>query len=66
MRVFNKSDKVLLYDAAKANSHLGKFLPRWLGLFIIAQRVAQDVYKLKTMEGRPLDTPHIALLLKRS
>ncbi|CAG8787467.1 1162_t:CDS:2, partial [Dentiscutata erythropus] len=48
-------DKVLLYDAAKANSHSGKLLSQWLGPFIIAQRVAQDVYKLKTMEERPLD-----------
>lgn len=64
-RIFQKGDKVLLYDAAQVGRHTGKFLPRWIGPFIIHTRVAPDVYKLRTIDNQVLDVPQNAYLLKK-
>ena len=64
-RMFKKNKQVLCYDAAHDKYFMGKFLPKWKGSYFIHNKVAQDVYKLHTMEGQILETPINAYLLKK-
>jgi len=63
--IFQKEDKVLLYDAMRDKHYSGKLLPKWKGPYFIHNRVAPDVYQLRTLEGNILETPINTLLLKR-
>ena len=63
--IFQKEDKVLLYDAMRDKHYSGKLLPKWKGPYFIHHRVAPDVYQLRTLEGNILETPINTLLLKR-
>ncbi|CAG8531487.1 3229_t:CDS:2, partial [Ambispora leptoticha] len=65
VRTFNMGDKVLLFDAAQLGRHTGKLSPKWLGPYIVHARVAQDVYKLRTLENQILEAPRNAFILKR-
>ncbi|CAG8778341.1 4087_t:CDS:1, partial [Ambispora leptoticha] len=45
-------DKVLLYRASKKYNRSVKLEPKWDGPFYVYQILKQDVYKLRTIEGR--------------
>jgi hypothetical protein len=55
----------LCYDATRDKHFTGKFLPKWKGPYFIHAKIAQDVYKLRTMDGQILETPINAYLLKK-
>src|SRR5260363_345389 len=64
-RLFEKEEQVLCYDAAGDKHFTGKLLLKWKGPYFIYSKVAQDVYKLRTMDGQILETPINAYLLKK-
>ena len=64
-KMFKKEEQVLCYDAARDKYFIGKFLPKWKGHYFIYHKIAQDIYKLRTMEGQILETPINAYLLKK-
>jgi hypothetical protein len=57
-------DKVLMYDAARDKHFTGKLKPKWKGPFYIHDTLPNDVYKLRTMEGKVLAAPINLFLLK--
>jgi hypothetical protein len=63
--VYEIGDKVLVYDAAKHTSHTGKLNNKWKGPFYIHDRPYQGVYKLRTIDGKVLQTPLNGSLLKK-
>ena len=64
-KLFEKEEQVLSYDATRDKHYTGKFLSKWKGPYFIHAKIAQDVYKLRTMEGQILDTLINAYLLKK-
>jgi hypothetical protein len=58
-------DKILVYDAAKHTSHTGKLNPKWKGPYYIHDCLHQGVYKLRTLDGKVLQTPLNGSLLKK-
>jgi hypothetical protein len=58
-------DKVLIYDAAKHTSHTGKLNPKWKGPYYIHDCLHKGVYKLRTLDGKVLQTPLNGSLLKK-
>ena len=63
--MFTKKEQVLYYDAARDKYFTGKFLLKWKGLYFIHNKVAQDIYKLRTIEGQILETLINTYLLKK-
>ena len=63
---YNIGDKVLYFEAAKAQSKSGKLDPKWKGPYYIYSVLPNDAYKLRTAdnEGRVLATPVNGNLLK--
>ncbi|CAG8728605.1 5093_t:CDS:2, partial [Ambispora leptoticha] len=56
---FDIGEKVLLYKATKELSKSGKFEPKWYGLFYIHDRLPNNAYKLRTINGKSLLYPFL-------
>jgi hypothetical protein len=63
-RKFKIGEKVLMYDAARDKHFTGKLKPKWKGPFYIHDVFPNDVFKLRTMEGKVLAAPINLFLLK--
>ena len=61
---FKIGDKVLMYDAARDKHFTGKLKPKWKGPLYIHDILPNDVFKLRTMEGKVLAAPINLFLLK--
>ncbi|GET57239.1 putative integrase core domain protein [Rhizophagus irregularis DAOM 181602=DAOM 197198] len=61
---FSIGDKVLYYDAAKEKQWTGKLNPKWKGPYYIHQVGEKGAYKLRTIDGKVLQTPVNGSLLK--
>ena len=62
--IYEIGDKVLIYEAAKQTSHTGKLHPKWKGPYYIHDLLYLGVYKLRTLDGKVLQTPLNGSLLK--
>ncbi|CAG8784016.1 19763_t:CDS:2, partial [Racocetra persica] len=54
---FEIGDKVLLEDAAKKYSRSEKFSPKCKGPYYIHDKLPNDAYKLKTLDGKVIVAP---------
>ena len=51
-------DKVLLKDVVKEKQWSGKLAPKWKGPYYIHKEIGKREYKLRTLDGKVLKTPH--------
>jgi len=58
-------DKVLLKDAAKEKQWSGKLSSKWKGPYYIHEIIGRGAYKLRTLGGKVLKTPHNIKHLKK-
>ena len=61
---FKIGDKVLKYEASRENSKSGKLDDKWKGPYIIHNVYDNNVYKIKTIDGKIIKTPVNGTLLK--
>src|SRR5436305_13623854 len=55
---FGIENKVLLKDAAKEKQWSGKLSQKWKGPYYIHDIIGKGAYKLRTIDGKVLRTPH--------
>ncbi|CAG8740608.1 3020_t:CDS:1, partial [Acaulospora morrowiae] len=54
---YDIGDKVLMYCASKQNSRSAKFEDKWTGPLYVHDQLPNNVYKLRTLDGKVLATP---------
>lgn len=62
---FDIGDKVLLEDAKKRYSRSDKFAPKCTGPYYVHDKLPNDAYKLRTLEGKVISAPFNLSLLKK-
>ena len=61
---FTFGEKVLKFEASRENSKSGKLDDKWKGPYLIHNVYDNDVYKIKTLDGKIFKTPVNGILLK--
>jgi Integrase zinc binding domain/Integrase core domain len=61
---FKIGTKVLKFEASRENSKSGKLDDKWKGPFLIHDVQSNNVYKIKTLDGKVFKTPVNGTLLK--
>ena len=61
---FKIGAKVLKFEASRENSRSGKLDDKWKGPFLIHDVQSNNVYKMKTLDGKVFKTPINGTLLK--
>ena len=61
---FKIGDKVLKFEASRENSKSGKLDDKWKGPYFIHEVYSNNVYKIKTIDGKIFKTPVNGMLLK--